>query len=104
MRAVGIAMSDLVCHGSRKLFCPTEVVVTTGTCVYRVTATMRWPLELADSLGLPFLYGALRVCSDEDLHNFDTSCCSCSMVVSCDTTDIQYYNSASNVGLQSVSR
>lgn len=57
-------------------------------CVHRMTATTRRLLELPDSLGLPFLYGALRVCSDEDLHSFATSCCSCSMVVSCDTTDI----------------
>lgn len=74
-------MSDLVCHGSRKLFRPVEAVVTTGTCVHRMTATTRRLLELADSL--PFLYGALRMCSDEDLRSFATSCCSCSMVVSC---------------------
>ncbi|PWZ04159.1 hypothetical protein Zm00014a_013116 [Zea mays] len=62
-----------------------------------MTATTRRLLELPDSLGLPFLYGALRMCSDEDLRSFATSCCSRSTVVSCDTTDIQYYNSASNV-------
>ena len=50
-------MSDLVCHGSRQLFRPTEAVVTTGTCVHRMTATTRRLLELPDSLGLPFLTG-----------------------------------------------
>ncbi|PWZ30534.1 Nodulation-signaling pathway 2 protein [Zea mays] len=89
-------MSDLARHGSRrKPFRLTEAVVTADADAdaHRMAATARRLSEFADSLGLPFQYGSVRVRSDEDLHGFATSCCSCSVVVSCDTTDIRSYSS-----------